>query len=72
MAIVLGYKKKGEFVQECFNTSFELERRVQELAEKFGKFEFEFLKEYGSSSYNSKLIKDLTTETKNRKEETCL
>jgi hypothetical protein len=72
MAIVLGYKKEGEFVQECFNTSFELERRYKELVEKFDGFDFEFLKEYGTSSYNSKLIKDLTTETQNRKEEACL
>ena len=68
MALVLGYIKEEEFVQECFNTSFELERRYKELVEKFDGFDFEFLKEYEVSGYNSKLIKDMNTERKIRKE----
>ena len=68
MAIVLGYKKEGEFVQECFNTRLEFENRYQELVERFGGLDFEFLKEYEVSGYNSKLIKDMNTERKIREE----
>jgi len=69
MALVLGYTKEKEFVQECFNTRLEFERRYQELVERFGGIDFEFLKEYGVSGYNSKLIKDLTIEMKSREGE---
>jgi hypothetical protein len=68
MALVLGYTKEKEFVQECFNTRLEFEHRYQELVEKFGGIDFEFLKEYEVSGYNSKLIKEMNTETKLRKE----
>lgn len=68
MALVLGYTKEEEFVQECFNTRLEFEHRYEELVEKFGKIDFEFLKEYEVSGYNSKLIKDMNTEMKIRKE----
>lgn len=68
MALVLGYTKEKEFVQECFNTRLEFENRYQELVERFGGIDFEFLKEYEVSGYNSKLIKDMNTERKIRKE----
>jgi hypothetical protein len=68
MALVLGYTKEKEFVQECFNTRLEFENRYQELVERFGGLDFEFLKEYEVSGYNSKLIKDMNTERKIRKE----
>ena len=68
MALVLGYNKEKEFVQECFNTRLEFEHRYQELMERFGRIDFEFLKEYEVSGYNSKLIKEMSTETKLRKE----
>ena len=68
MALVLGYTKEKEFVQECFNTRLEFERRYQELMERFGGIDFEFLKEYEVSGYNSKLIKDMNIETQIRKE----
>lgn len=68
MALVLGYTKEKEFVQECFNTRLEFERRYQELVERFGGIDFEFLKEYEVSGYNSKLIKDMNIETQIRKE----
>lgn len=68
MALVLGYTKEKEFVQECFNTRLEFEHRYEELVEKFGRIDFEFLKEYEVSGYNSKLIKDMNTEMKIRKE----
>ena len=68
MALVLGYTKEKEFVQECFNTRLEFENRYQELIERFGGIDFEFLKEYEVSGYNSKLIKDMNTERKIRKE----
>jgi len=68
MALVLGYTKEKEFVQECFNTRLEFERRYEELVERFGGIDFEFLKEYEVSGYNSKLIKDMNTERKIRKE----
>ena len=68
MALVLGYNKEKEFVQECFNTRLEFEHRYQELVEEFGGIDFEFLKEYEVSGYNSKLIKDMNTETQIRKE----
>ena len=68
MALVLGYTKEKEFVQECFNTRLEFERRYQELVERFNGIDFEFLKEYEVSGYNSKLIKDMNTETQIRKE----
>ena len=68
MALVLGYTKEKEFVQECFNTRLEFENRYQELIERFGGLDFEFLKEYEVSGYNSKLIKDMNTERKIRKE----
>lgn len=68
MALVLGYTKEKEFVQECFNTRLEFERRCQELVERFNGIDFEFLKEYEVSGYNSKLIKEMSTETKLRKE----
>ena len=68
MALVLGYTKEKEFVQECFNTRLEFERRYQELVERFNGIDFEFLKEYEVSGYNSKLIKEMSTETKLRKE----
>jgi hypothetical protein len=68
MALVLGYTKEKEFVQECFNTRLEFEHRYEELVEKFGGIDFEFLKEYEVSGYNSKLIKDMNTERKIRKE----
>lgn len=64
MALVLGYTKEEEFVQECFNTRFELERRWEELVERMDGFEFEFLKEYETSGYNAKVIKDMSTERK--------
>ena len=64
MALVLGYTKEKEFIQECFNTRLEFEHRYQELMERFGGFDFEFLKEYEVSGYNSKLIKDMNTERK--------
>ena len=68
MALVLGYTKEKEFVQECFNTRLEFEHRYEELMERFGGFDFEFLKEYEVSGYNSKLIKDMNIETQIRKE----
>ena len=68
MALVLGYTKEKEFVQECFNTRLEFENRYQELIERFGGIDFEFLKEYEVSGYNSKLIKDMNTERKIREE----
>ena len=68
MALVLGYTKEKEFVQECFNTRLEFEHRYQELMERFGGIDFEFLKEYEVSGYNSKLIKDMNTETQIREE----
>ena len=68
MALVLGYTKEKDFVQECFNTLLEFEHRYEELVEKFGGIDFEFLKEYEVSGYNSKLIKEMNTETKLRKE----
>jgi len=68
MALVLGYTKEKEFVQECFNTRLEFERRYQELMERFGGIDFEFLKEYEVSGYNSKLIKDMNTEMQIREE----
>ena len=68
MALVLGYTKEKEFVQECFNTRLEFERRYEELVENLMGFDFEFLKEYEVSGYNSKLIKDMNTEMQNRKE----
>jgi hypothetical protein len=68
MALVLGYTKEKEFVQECFNTRLEFENRYQELVERFGGLDFEFLKEYEVSGYNSKLIKDMNTERKIREE----
>ena len=68
MALVLGYTKEKEFVQECFNTRLEFEHRYEELIERFGGLDFEFLKEYEVSGYNSKLIKDMNTERKIRKE----
>ncbi len=68
MALVLGYTKEKEFVQECFNTRLEFEHRYQELMERFGGIDFEFLKEYEVSGYNSKLIKDMNIETQIRKE----
>jgi hypothetical protein len=68
MALVLGYTKEKEFVQECFNTRLEFENRYQELVERFGGLDFEFLKEYEVSGYNSKLIKDMNTEMQIRKE----
>ncbi len=68
MALVLGYTKEKEFVQECFNTRLEFEHRYEELVEKFGGIDFEFLKEYEVSGYNSKLIKDMNTERKIREE----
>ena len=68
MALVLGYTKEKEFVQECFNTRLEFENRYQELVERFGGIDFEFLKEYEVSGYNSKLIKDMNTERKIREE----
>ena len=68
MALVLGYTKEKEFVQECFNTRLEFEHRYEELVEKFGIIDFEFLKEYEVSGYNSKLIKDMNIETQIRKE----
>ena len=69
MALVLGYTKDKEFVQECFNTRIEFENRYEELMWKFDDgFDFEFLKEYEVSGYNSKLIKDMNTETQIREE----
>jgi len=68
MALVLGYNKEKEFVQECFNTRLEFEHRYQELVHMYGEIDFEFLKEYEVSGYNSKLIKDMNTEQKIRKE----
>jgi len=69
MALVLGYTIDKEFVQECFNTRLEFEHRYEELRWKFDDgFDFEFLKEYEVSGYNSKLIKDMNTERKIRKE----
>ena len=68
MALVLGYTKEKEFVQECFNTRLEFERRYQELVERFNGIDFEFLKEYEVSGYNSKLIKDMNTEMQIREE----
>ena len=68
MALVLGYTKEKEFVQECFNTRLEFEHRYQELMERFGGIDFEFLKEYEVSGYNSKLIKDINTEMQIREE----
>ena len=68
MALVLGYTKEKKFVQECFNTRLEFEHRYQELMERFGGIDFEFLKEYEVSGYNSKLIKDMNIETQIRKE----
>ena len=68
MALVLGYTKEKEFIQECFNTRLEFEHRYQELMERFGGIDFEFLKEYEVSGYNSKLIKDMNIETQIRKE----
>ena len=68
MALGLGYTKEKEFVQECFNNRLEFERRYEELVERFGGIDFEFLKEYEVSGYNSKLIKDMNTERKIRKE----
>jgi len=67
MALVLGYTIDKEFVQECFNTRLEFEHRYEELVEKFGRIDFEFLKEYEVSGYNSKLIKDMNVEEKLRK-----
>ena len=68
MALVLGYTKDKEFVQECFNTRIEFENRYEELICLYDGFDFEFLKEYEVSGYNSKLIKEMSTETKLRKE----
>ena len=69
MALVLGYTKDKEFVQECFNTRIEFENRYEELMWKFDDgFDFEFLKEYEVSGYNSKLIKDMNTEMQIREE----
>ena len=68
MALVLGYTKEKEFVQECFNTRLEFERRYEELLEEFGGIDFEFLKEYEVSGYNAKLIKEMNIEMKSRKE----
>ena len=68
MALVLGYTKEKEFVQECFNTRLEFERRYQELVERFNGIDFEFLKEYEVSGYNSKLIKEMNTEMQIREE----
>ena len=68
MALVLGYTKDKEFVQECFNTRIEFENRYEELMWKFDDgFDFEFLKEYEVSGYNSKLIKDMNTESKSER-----
>jgi hypothetical protein len=68
MALVLGYTKDKEFVQECFNTRLEFEHRYEELRWKFDDgFDFEFLKEYEVSGFNSKLIKDMNVEEKLRK-----
>lgn len=68
MALVLGYTKDKEFVQECFNTRIEFENRYEELMCIFDGFDFEFLKEYEVSGYNSKLIKDMNTEMQIREE----
>lgn len=68
MALVLGYTKEKEFIQECFNTRLEFEHRYKELMQIFDGFDFEFLKEYEVSGYNSKLIKDMNIETQIRKE----
>ena len=50
-----------------FNTRLEFEHRYEELRWKFDGFDFEFLKEYEVSGYNSKLIKDMNVEEKLRK-----
>ena len=68
MALVLGYNKEKELVQECLNTRLEFEHRYQELLHMYGGIDFEFLKEYEVSGYNSKLIKDMNIETQIRKE----
>ena len=69
MALVLGYNKEEEFVQECFNTRLEFEHRYQELLNMYGGIDFEFLKEYEVSGYNSKLIKEMNIEMKSREGE---
>ena len=52
-----------------FQYSYRVRNRYEELMWKFDDgFDFEFLKEYEVSGYNSKLIKDMNTEMQIREE----